>query len=48
MSGHLSVISLFVVTCVEKRPAEQDFKGTNLDTANKNVGHFPSQDNGRF
>jgi hypothetical protein len=48
MSDHLSVISLFVVTCVEKRPAEQDFKGTNLDSTNTNVGHSPSQDRNRF
>ena len=48
MSGHLPVILLFVVTCIEKRPAEQSFKGTNLESANKNVGHFPSQDTDRF
>ena len=48
MGGHFPVILLFVVTCVEKRPAEQSFKGTNLERANKNVGHFPSQDSDRF
>ena len=39
---------LFMVTCIEKRPAEQSFKGTNLESANKNVGHFLSQDSDRF
>ena len=48
MGGHFPVILLFVVTCVEKRPAEQSFKGTKLETTNKNVGHFPSQDSDRF
>ena len=44
----IPVILLFVVTCIEKRPAEQSFKGTNLESANKNVGHFPSQGSDRF
>ena len=31
-----------------KRPAEQSFKGTSLESTNKNVGHFPSHDIDRF
>ena len=33
---------------VKKWPAEQGYKTSNLESTNKNIGHFPSQGSDRF
>ena len=33
---------------MKKWPAEQGYKTSNLESTNKNIGHFPSQGSDRF